>query len=125
MAKAGILGQIWLVKILAGLNIKLGSFDPKLYRRDVGDNTDFRKFDDGLKMTIDLDQAGFDAIRQRLERAEAAGICRFGLHRQNSALMTCIVATPLQRDHIHFVDGASGGYAMAAANLKAKVTAAA
>ena len=22
--------------------------------------------------------------------------------------MTCIVATPLQRDHIHFVDGASG-----------------
>ena len=38
--------------------------------------------------------------------------------------MTCIVATPLQRDHIHFVDGASGGYAMAAANLKAKVVAA-
>lgn len=121
MAKVGILGQIWLVKILSALNMKLGSFDPELYRRDVGDNSDFRKFDDGLKMTVDLDQAGFDTVKQRLERAEKAGICRFGLHRQSSALMTCIVATPLQRDHIHFVDGASGGYAMAAANLKAKV----
>jgi hypothetical protein len=121
MAKLGILAQIGLVAVLSKLNMKLGSFDPELYRRDVGDNSDFRKFDDGLKMTIDLDDAGFDRIRQRLERAEEAGICRFGLHRQNSALMTCIVATPLQRDHIHFVDGASGGYAMAAANLKAKV----
>ncbi len=121
MAKLGILAQIGLVAVLSKLNMKLGSFDPELYRRDVGDNSDFRKFDDGLKMTIDLDDAGFDRIRQRLERAEEAGICRFGLHRQSSALMTCIVATPLQRDHIHFVDGASGGYAMAAANLKAKV----
>ena len=37
--------------------------------------------------------------------------------------MTCIVATPLERDHIHFIDGAAGGYAVAAANLKAKAAA--
>ena len=123
-AKLGILGQIWLVKILAGLNVSLGRFDPEQYRRDVGDNSDFRKFDDGLKMTLDLDADGFAKIAQRLERAEADGICRYGLHKQDSALMTCIVATPLQRDHIHFVDGASGGYAMAASNLKAKAAAA-
>jgi hypothetical protein len=35
--------------------------------------------------------------------------------------MTCIVPSPLQRDHVHFVDGASGGYAMAASQLKAKM----
>ena len=34
--------------------------------------------------------------------------------------MTCIVASPLQRDHVHFVDGAAGGYSVAAANMKAK-----
>jgi len=49
-----------------------------------------------------------------------AGICRFGIHRQSSAIMTCVVASPTQPNHIHFVDGAAGGYAMAAAELKAK-----
>ncbi|TIL80394.1 MAG: DUF3095 domain-containing protein, partial [Mesorhizobium sp.] len=53
--------------------------------------------------------------------AEEAGICNYGLHRQKSALMTCLVASPLQRDHLHFIDGAAGGYAVAAASLKAKV----
>ncbi len=51
--------------------------------------------------TLDLDAAAFGRIEQRLAAAEKAGICRFGIHRQNSALMTCIVASPLQRDHIH------------------------
>ena len=50
--------------------------------------------------------------------ARAAGVCRYGLHRQNSALMTCVVPTPLSRDHVHFIDGAAGGYAIAAAKLK-------
>ena len=30
----------------------------------------------------------------------------------------CIVPSPLADDHMHFIDGAAGGYAMAAANLK-------
>lgn len=123
-ARLGILAQIALTVLLVKLNRPLGRFDPDVYRRDVGDNSDFRKFDDGLKMTLDLDGEAFRRIEERLSRAEKAGICRFGLHRQNSALMTCIVASPLQRDHIHFIDGAQGGYAMAAANLKAKALAA-
>ena len=123
-ARLGILAQIALTLLLVKLNRPLGRFNPDTYRRDVGDNSDFRKFDDGLKMTLDLDSEAFGRIEERLLRAEKAGICRFGLHRQNSALMTCIVASPLQRDHIHFIDGAQGGYAMAAANLKAKVLAA-
>jgi hypothetical protein len=39
--------------------------------------------------------------------------------------MTCIVASPMEHVDIHFIDGAAGGYAMAAANLKAKVAVAA
>jgi Protein of unknown function (DUF3095) len=74
-------------------------------------------------MTVDLDPERLRRIEERLERAEREGISSYGLHRQNSALMTCIVATPLQRDHIHFVDGAAGGYAMAANSLKAKMAA--
>jgi len=122
-AKAWILGQTALLWVLAKLERPLGSFDARRYRAEVASNSDFRKFDDGLKMTVDLDEAGFGKIEKRLQEAERAGIARFGLHRQSSALMTCIVASPMQRDHIHFVDGAAGGYAMAAANLKAKVAA--
>ena len=97
----------------------LGPFDTNRYRRDLADNTDFRKFDDGLKMTIDISAARLERIEARLQRAEAEGVGHYGLHRQDSALMTCIVPTPMTRDHIHFVDGASGGYAVAASNLKA------
>jgi hypothetical protein len=122
-AKLMILGQMALVGILSKLRLSLGRFDPIQYRSDVVKNSDFRKFDDGLKMTVDLDREGLRRIEERLEQAEREGICSYGLHRQNSALMTCIVASPLQRDHIHFVDGAAGGYAMAATSLKAKASA--
>jgi hypothetical protein len=107
------------------INGRIGRFDARQYVRDVSENSDFRKFDDGLKMTVDLDPVRTQRLESRLKKAEAEGVARFGLHRQDSALMTCIVATPLERDHIHFIDGAAGGYAMAAAGLKAKMAAAA
>ena len=121
--------KLWILLQLA-LNIysdktgrSLGRFNAARYKRDVANNSDFRKFDDGLKMTIDVDASTFSRIEQRLMRAERNGVCRYGLHNQKSALMTCIVATPLEQDHIHFVDGAAGGYAMAAMNLKSKYAA--
>ena len=52
------------------------------------------------------------------ELAERAGIARFGLHRQNAALLTCITPSVHETDHVHFLDGAAGGYAMAASRLK-------
>jgi hypothetical protein len=33
--------------------------------------------------------------------------------------MTCFVPDPYAKDHMHFVDGAAGGYARAAEMLKA------
>jgi hypothetical protein len=108
-----------LIFAMHRLNLKLGGFDARLYARDVALNTDFRKFDDGLKMTLDIGEARLARIEARLSAAEAAGICRYGLHRQQAALVTCLVPTPLSRDHMHFVDGAAGGYARAASRLKA------
>jgi Protein of unknown function (DUF3095) len=34
--------------------------------------------------------------------------------------VTCIVPSQLSRDHMHFIDGAAGGYAQAAQQMKAK-----
>jgi len=118
-----ILGQMALTKITDKFGWTIGRFDPKQYKRDVAENSDFRKFDDGLKMTIDVGPETVEKIEARLMQAEQAGVCTFGIHRQDSALMTCIVASPMQRDHVHFVDGAAGGYAMAAAKMKAKAAA--
>lgn len=69
----------------------------------MASNTDFRKFDDGLKMTVDIDSARLEKIQTRLEQARLSGTCYFGLHEQEAALMTCIVPSPLSRDHMHFV----------------------
>jgi hypothetical protein len=121
--KLSILGQMALIKVLFATGWSLGRFNARRYVQEVSENSDFRKFDDGLKMTVDLDETRFRRVEERLKQAEEAGICRYGLHRQNSALMTCIVVTPMEHDHIHFVDGAAGGYAMAAASLKAKAVA--
>jgi hypothetical protein len=33
--------------------LRVGGFDPALYRAQLVQNTDFRKFDDGLRMTLD------------------------------------------------------------------------
>src|SRR5271165_3245810 len=115
------------VKVLAGtlfayvvmkLGIRLGAFDPARYRREVVENSDFRKFDDSLRMTLDCTPVVADRIERRLSAARTANIARFGLHRQPAALMTCIVPSIFESDHVHFVDGAAGGYALAAQQLK-------
>jgi len=115
----GILTEVGLLFVLHRTNRRLGRFDARQYTSDIGRNADFRKFDDGLKMTVDVTPDQLDRIEARLRAAEAAGLCRHGLHVQESALMTCIVPTPLARDHMHFVDGGAGGYAEAARRLKA------
>ena len=92
-------------------------FDPKEYARQTGRNTDHRKFEDGLKITLDCDDATVIWMRDFLSPLKAEGSIRFGLVVQSEALMTCIVPSPFEDDHIHFVDGANGGYAAAASML--------
>lgn len=119
-----ILGESLLVNLLDLTGLSLGRFNATRYRRSVASNTDFRKFDDGLKMTVDIDAERLEEIRARLEQGRLSGTCYFGLHEQDAALMTCIVPSPLSRDHMHFVDGADGGYAAAASRLKQQMQAA-
>lgn len=102
--------------------LKTGEFEPVHYKAMVSTNTDFRKFDDGLKMTLDCDGPTRDSIRALLERARADGILRFGMVEQEEAMITCFVPSIHQDDHIHLVDGAAGGYTKAAEIMKARTT---
>ena len=98
--------------------IPIGRFDPAHYTVTVGRNADFRKFDDGLKMTLDCDAATQKRLRKVLEKAAKNGVIRYGLCEQDEAMMTCIVPSILTDDHVHFIDGAAGGYTEAATQIK-------
>ncbi|KIC13959.1 DUF3095 domain-containing protein [Leisingera sp. ANG-Vp] len=98
---------------------RVGGFDPVHYLSVLKANSDFRKFDDGLKMTLDCTPEIRDRIRMHLDQAAAEGLVHFGLHEQDAAMVTCIVPSPVEDGHVHFVDGAAGGYTQAAANLAA------
>lgn len=98
--------------------LKISGFDPKSYQRDVGENADFRKFDDGLKMTIDCDLGTVRDLTALLETAQTGGVIKFGLHQQDEAMMTCIVPSIMDDNHVHFIDGAAGGYTQAATQIK-------
>ena len=98
-----------------------GRFNAHDYRRETAQNSDFRKYDDGLKLTLDLNSELADRIEHRLQQAEDDGVCVYGLHRQSEALVTCIVPSTVTQDHIHFIDGADGGYVAASRHLKAKL----
>ena len=107
------------VYLVLRLRIPMGGFVPDIYLQQVAENSDFRKYDDGLRMVLDCRPDLADALERRLAAAAAAGLARYGLHRQDAAMMTCFTLAASRPDHFHFVDGARGGYASAAAALKA------
>jgi hypothetical protein len=100
-------------------HIKVGGFVPSLYKRQVVENSDFRKYDDGLRMILDCTAELERALSDRLAAAARDGIVRYGLYQQDAAMMTCFTPSALRSDHVHFIDGARGGYASAATALKA------
>ena len=99
--------------------IKVGGFVPQTYLRQVVENSDFRKYDDGLRMILDCTPELERTLTERLAAAASSGIIRYGLHRQDAAMMTCFTPFASRSDHVHFIDGARGGYASAATALKA------
>jgi hypothetical protein len=109
---------LWAYLVMR-FGIKVGNFVPKTYVQQVVENSDFRKYDDGLRMILDCTPELEQALTQRLAEAAANGAVRYGLHRQDAAMMTCFTPSVMRSDHVHFIDGARGGYASAATALKA------
>ncbi|MGO6737917.1 DUF3095 domain-containing protein [Rhizobium ruizarguesonis] len=86
---------------------------------EVASHSDFRKFDDGLRLTLDCTREKIDRVETMLLLARARGEVNFGLHRQSHALMTCLVPSGSPDSHLHFLDGMGGGYARAAEMMEA------
>ena len=111
--------------LIATILFKWGAFKlvPVLrnYVEQTPTHSDFRKFDDMIRMILDCSREQADSIRMVCEKMrQEYGIC-FGVHESDSALMTCYVPSFANGSHIHFVDGNDGGYALAAKQLKAQL----
>ncbi len=102
---------------------KIGGYDAPAYRREMIAQTDFRKFDGLLRMVLDVTPATADAMEAMLQSEHRAGRVAYGMHRADAALMTCLVFDLAAADHVHFIDGANGGFALAARQFKQQLTA--
>lgn len=102
-------------------NIAVGGFDPHRYRRETAMNADYKKFDDMLRMVVDCSVDQAEKIEAMLIGLHAEGKIHYGIHRSPAAVMTCFVVSASENQHVHFVDGSNGGYAMAAKSMKARM----
>jgi hypothetical protein len=90
------------------------------YIDEMVENTDFRKFDGMLRMVIDGSEAQYRELRAYLDGEHRERRLVYGMHTSREALLTCIVFS-YNGNHVHFVDGSDGGYAIAARELKAQL----
>jgi hypothetical protein len=105
-------------KILLTFNIRIGNFEPEKYKRELVMNSDFKKFDDVLRMVIDCSNDQCEKIESFLEQMKQQNLITYGTHKSKEAVLTCIVQSASKNRHVHFVDGGNGGYATAALQMK-------
>jgi len=96
-----------------------GGYRGRQYRVELQENTDYRRFDDTLRILLDCTADQADAVDRMLTERAGRGELIYGTHRADSALMTCLVFNLQKKQHIHFVDGNHGGFTSASKGLKA------
>lgn len=118
---------LWQIKlenllgwVLMRFNMQLGSVDWGSYKRGVATTTDYRKFDDMLRMVMSGNAQQRKQLIRYLDQHYRAGKLVYGLHVSDRALLTCLVFERNGRQ-VHFVDGADGGYALAAKAMKSRI----
>ncbi|MDX1977698.1 MAG: DUF3095 domain-containing protein [Pseudanabaenaceae cyanobacterium bins.68] len=116
--------RIWWMRChnLVGLLLMTFGFRDRLidwskFKSQLVESTDYQKFDDALRMVISGDSHQRQALQAYLEYELSLGNLTYGIHVSNRALVTCLVFERHGRQ-VHFVDGADGGYAIAAKKLK-------
>ena len=105
-----------LVNFFIWMKIRSPVADTEKYVREMAAGSDFRKFDDMVRMVRDCTFEQRQKIGDYLEALQGKGQITYGMHVSSYSLVTCYVAS--LSDHVHFVDGSDGGYAMAAKQLK-------
>jgi hypothetical protein len=102
------------------LGVKTGDVHWGRYKQDLWAASDYQKIDDVLRMVIAGSPAQTAQLTAYLEKRSSQGQLAYGLHISDRALMTCLILNRRDR-HFHLIDGADGGYALAAQHLKTQL----
>jgi hypothetical protein len=117
----GVACETLLAYVVIRFGLKVGAFDAKRYTREMAEGAvDFARADDSLCLVFDCPAERIEAVRAFLDERARDGRLRYGMHVSDHAVMTCLVVSPLDGRHVHFVDGGDGGYTSAATELKAR-----
>lgn len=113
--RLNVLGSLFM-----RFKLNVGNIDWGGYRQVVQGSSDYKKFDDMLRMIIAGNADQREQLTQYLETQSQQGNLVYGMHVSDRALMTCLVFERNGRE-VHFVDGSDGGYTLAAKPLKEKL----
>ncbi len=109
--------QLLFGRYFMSREIKTGDVDWGQYKKIAVNNADYRKFDGVLREVLSGNEKQRQELNHYLEQRYQKGECVCGIHVSDSALITCMINNRTD-NHFHFIDGADGGYAMAATMLK-------
>ena len=114
---ARTIALVFAGKWLMARKVKTEHVDWGRYKSSMIANTDYRKFDELLRMVISGTAAQRKQLREILVRYYDEEKIVFGIHAAPTALVTCVISDYNTR-HVHFIDGSNGGYALAAKEMK-------
>lgn len=108
----------WFVNMYAFIYFRTDS--GKKYLHQLVEMSDTLVIDGRINTVITGTEKQRLALQQALQRLEDAGEISFGIYVSGESVMSCYVRD-FEDEHIHFVDGADGGYTKAAGILKQKL----
>lgn len=104
--------------------VVLNGVDWGFYFKSFQRYSDSEKLCGTLSMVVACTREQVREVLGFLDKMETGGLLVYGHHESKTAMLTCMVFDSRFR-HYHFVDGAGGGYTLAARELKEKMAAAA
>jgi hypothetical protein len=110
-------GYVILGWFLMKFGLHTEETDWSRYKQTLARNSDVRKFNDVYRQILAGTAAQRAALTAWLEYRYAKGDLVYGMHVTDRAHMTCLVFNYSGR-HLHFIDGADGGFALAARAFK-------
>jgi hypothetical protein len=114
------LAKVWMTSIVARFYFKTKK--GKTYLDQLVEHSDTLVIDGKINTVISGTSQQRQKLVDELDTLEKAGIITYGYHISKESVLSCYVRN-LDESHIHFVDGAEGGYTNAAIMLKKKLQA--
>lgn len=118
-----LLYQSFVQFILERFNLSAGGYNAPEYRGELRANADYRRLDDTLRLVLDCSGQQIGEITALLDARHHQGEIAYGMHQSLNAQMTCLVFSLEKSEHLHFIDGAEGGFWAAAVKLKQQLAA--